>query len=117
MRDAMHLLWSGERFLIHTGKGMTRGEYEEALATAHEIGRIKPFPAGLTLPPADELPRGAIVGSARIAGIGGDKAAASPWFFGPIGIVLADVRAFPEPIPCKGALGFFVPQGHQWPTL
>jgi hypothetical protein len=31
----------------------------------------------------------------------------SPWFFGKYGFVLANPRAFPEPIPCKGALGFF----------
>jgi hypothetical protein len=31
----------------------------------------------------------------------------SPWFFGQYGFVLANPRALPEPIPCKGALGFF----------
>lgn len=29
------------------------------------------------------------------------------WFFGPIGYVLADVRALPTPIPRRGALGFW----------
>lgn len=29
-----------------------------------------------------------------------------PWFFGPYGFVLADVRELPF-MPCKGQLGFF----------
>ena len=29
------------------------------------------------------------------------------WFFGPIGYVLRDVRALPEPVPCRGMLGFW----------
>lgn len=31
----------------------------------------------------------------------------SPWFFGDHGFVLANPIAFAQPIPCKGALGFF----------
>lgn len=31
----------------------------------------------------------------------------SPWFSGRYGFVLANPVAFPEPRPCKGALGFF----------
>jgi hypothetical protein len=29
------------------------------------------------------------------------------WFFGPLGIVLRDVRMLAEPFTCKGALGFW----------
>lgn len=29
------------------------------------------------------------------------------WFFGDVGYVLRDVRALAEPVPCKGALGFW----------
>lgn len=29
------------------------------------------------------------------------------WFFGPIGYALRDVRPLKEPVPCKGALGFW----------
>ncbi len=29
------------------------------------------------------------------------------WFFGPVGYVLRDVRALPEPVPCKGHLGYW----------
>lgn len=31
----------------------------------------------------------------------------SPWFFCNYGFVLRNPVVFPEPIPCKGALGFF----------
>ena len=31
------------------------------------------------------------------------------WFGGPYGFVLKDAVAYDEPIPCKGALGFFKP--------
>lgn len=70
-------------------------------------------------------PRGAIVGTATIAGafqwpdgvraevVGPlvdaqvDVLAASRWAFGPWVWVLRDVRRLREPIPCKGALGFW----------
>lgn len=29
------------------------------------------------------------------------------WFFGPVGYVLRDVRALGEPVPCRGAQGFW----------
>lgn len=29
------------------------------------------------------------------------------WYFGPIGYILTDIIALPEPVPCKGALGFW----------
>jgi hypothetical protein len=31
----------------------------------------------------------------------------SPWFFGKYGFVLSNPRVLRNPIPCKGALGFF----------
>lgn len=53
-----------------------------------------------------ELPRGGIVGMARIVDCVTQMD--SPWFFGKYGFVLAE--AFPVPlIPCRGQLGFFSP--------
>jgi hypothetical protein len=52
------------------------------------------------------LPRGGIVGMARITDCVTEMQ--SRWFFGKYGFVLGD--AFPCPlIPCKGQLGFFIP--------
>ena len=60
------------------------------------------------------LPRGGIVGMARIVDCVTDMD--SQWFFGRYGFVLRD--AFPVPfIPCKGQLGFFVPPQEALDTL
>lgn len=57
-------------------------------------------------PPA-ELDLGAIVGSARVVDF--IEHSRDPWFMGPIGWVLEDVRALDRPIPCPGKLGLWRP--------
>lgn len=81
---------------IHASKGMTRAEYEEAAGTFAE--------AGATLPPPHELLRGGIIGTVEIVDV--VRKSRSPWFFGPVGLVLANPRPV-DFIPCPGALGFF----------
>jgi len=111
------LRFRGE-FLIHASAGMTRREFEDCLAFMHDISEQHPFPAGLTLPAFDELPRGGIVGKARVVDI--VDVHSSPWFFGPKALVLTDVQPL-EFVPLKGALGFFdvsanaFPQGKEVP--
>lgn len=105
--------------LLHAAKGMTRAEYEDCLATVRTISRKHYFPPGLTMPSSSELPRGGIVGTARLVAIVndecaeeygdisvGDHARNSPWFFGRVGLVLADAKPT-KFIPFKGSLGFF----------
>src|ERR1700761_4691808 len=82
-------------FLIHTGKSMTRGEYEEAADYARTIDRQ------IALPPYDQLPRGGIVGIARLTDI--VLSHSSEWFFGRIGLVIADAAPLPFR-PLRGAL-------------
>ena len=48
---------------------------------------------------------GAIVGEVDIVDCVCDSP--SPWYEGPYGFVLRNPTAYPEPIPYKGALGFF----------
>jgi hypothetical protein len=104
------LRFRGE-FLIHASLGMTRAEYENCLAFMHDVSDTHPFPTGLTLPRFEELRRGGIVGKARVVDIVDQHS--SPWFFGPKGLVLADVQALPF-TPLKGALGFFnVPEAKE----
>src|SRR5215831_19333618 len=87
------------QFLIHASKGMTEDEYEDFIATAHEVSITRPFPNGLTLPRFEDLLRGGIVGSATITGLVTESD--SPWFFGPIGLKIADAKPLPF-MPCKG---------------
>jgi hypothetical protein len=82
---------------IHASSGMTRHEYEHA---ADFINRT-----GFQAPPPHELARGAIIGTADIIDI--VKQSDSPWFFGRLGLVMANARMLEQPIPCSGALGYF----------
>jgi hypothetical protein len=88
------------RFLVHAAKGMSPGEYDDAAETIHAIV------GQWAVPHYHELQRGGIIGSVELTGI--VAASASPWFFGPLGFVLAN----PEPLPFRplpGTLGFFDP--------
>lgn len=81
---------------IHAARTMTRQEYEAARAFMAHID--------IACPPPHELERGGIIGSVAVTAIVKDSA--SPWFFGPRGLVLAA----PEPcafIAARGALGYF----------
>jgi len=51
---------------------------------------------------------GAIIGEVDI--IDCVTSSQSPWFTGPYGFVLSNPVLYPEPIPCKGRLGFFDPE-------
>ena len=92
------------RILIHASKGMTRFEYEFFIETAHNISLTHPFPLGLTVPAFEDLPRGGIVGQARLWNVVTEHD--SPWFFGRIGLVLRNAEPLPF-VPLNGALGFF----------
>jgi len=92
------------QFLIHASQGMTRHEYKDALDDMHRMSRTRPFPPGLTLPAFDDLPRGGIVGMARVVDILMDSP--SPWFFGPMALQITDAQPLPF-VPFKGSLGFF----------
>lgn len=88
------------RVAIHVASGMTRDEFECAM----EDIDMATGPEGARLQSAADLVRGAIIGSVTVVDI--VRASASPWWCGPVGLVLADPVAC-DPIPCKGHLGFF----------
>lgn len=91
------------RFLIHAGKTMT----------APEVEAWRIFVEGF-IPDADrewmyrvktrDIKRGGIVGIADLVDCVTEHT--SPWFTGPFGFVLENVRPLPF-VPCRGALGFF----------
>jgi hypothetical protein len=93
-----HMNFAGiDRIAIHAAKGMTQDEYDDAAGFMRQV-------IGVECPPAIELARGGIIGTARVVGI--VKESTSLWFFGPRAIVLAD----PQPcefIPARGQLGLF----------
>jgi hypothetical protein len=90
--------------LIHASKGMTRGEYDDAVDTARIARRVIGAMPGLHMPPFDKLERGGIVGQAEIVDC--VQASTSPWFFGAYGFVIKNPKLLPFR-PFKGALGFF----------
>lgn len=80
---------------IHAGKKFDREGYEWIRNT---------FPS-IALPHVNEFERGGIVGRARLVDCV-TECDADPWFFGPVGFVLADAGPLPFQ-GCRGALGFF----------
>lgn len=84
------------RFLVHASKGMTKFEYFYAKRYAAAIG--------VSIPSADELKRGGIIGSVELVDSLGTHE--SPWYMGDKAFVLCN----PEPIEfksLKGKLQFF----------
>lgn len=82
--------------LIHAGKKFDDEGYEWIKRTFPDI----------PLPPKDEIPRGGIVGQADIVDCVSEMDC--PWFFGKYGFVMENAKPC-DLMPCKGALGFFVP--------
>ncbi len=62
--------------------------------------------SGVDIPRPADLPRGGIVGQVDI--IDCVRQSASPWFSGPVGLMLANAKPLPFRA-CRGALGFFRP--------
>jgi len=85
-------------FLVHTSKQCTRQEYEAAVETMRKID------ASIKVPPLEKLPLQGIVGRARC-----DRYVTecdSPWFEGPVGLMLSQQKPLPF-VKCGGALGWF----------
>lgn len=91
-----HGLRQRGRIAVHAAKGMTRDEYLDASEFMASLG--------VTCPAPHALLRGGIIGSVEVEDVVSQSA--SPWFFGPRGLVLRH----PEPcefVPAVGALGYF----------
>jgi hypothetical protein len=112
----------GERIYIHAAKGCTLVEFDNAHTSIWCATERKKTPPNL-----DKLPRGAIVGTARLIAVvnrdeprDGSKlitgcdwesikreVQTGPWSTGPWCLVLHDARPLSAPLPWKGALGWF----------
>ncbi|WP_374374415.1 ASCH domain-containing protein [Dongia sp.] len=97
----------GTRVALHASSIMPRKEYVSFLCFAGGSDTdLVPalLPRGLPVPAYEDLPRGGIIGEVDLVSIVDDHD--SPWFFGPLGLVLANPTPLPFR-PCRGALGFF----------
>lgn len=101
--------------LLHASAGCTRRYYDEAVAWMRAAGVIQSL---ADVPPLAKMPRGGIVGRARIVGVIHDRQSAEDavlcvpnldlrwWMRDRWGFVLADVEPLPF-TPIKGQLGLF----------
>ena len=90
--------WRGH-ILVHAAKGMTYAEYMQAKALFHQVHGDK-----AQMPIPQRLERGGIVGEATITDV--VRESDDPYFFGPIGFVLADAKPL-KFRPMRGRLGMF----------
>lgn len=86
---------------VHSSAKMSRVDMEDACDVMQ--GFVPRF--SRTRFQQDQFPTGAILGTVEIVDCVSNSD--SPWFFGKYGFVLENAVAFPQPIPCKGALGFW----------
>ncbi|NJN54505.1 MAG: hypothetical protein HC804_06980 [Anaerolineae bacterium] len=111
------------RVFIHAAIGMTHDEYEWAVEEIRDKTRVIKVPHtpiklpvliarwglfsshDVEIPTYNQLIRGAIIGAVEI--INCVQESDSPWFEGKYGFVLARPEPLLEPLPCKGALGFW----------
>lgn len=89
------------RFLVHASKGMSRGEYDEALDLVQDVGPMETYHR---FPSFEALPRGGIIGSVEL--VDSVDHSDSPWYMGQKGFLLRDPKQLPF-IPLKGQLQFF----------
>ncbi|MEO0911698.1 MAG: hypothetical protein AAFY59_01710 [Pseudomonadota bacterium] len=84
------------RIAIHAASGLKQDEFHWAVWRLHKHG--------VTCPRPEDLPRSAIIGSVDVVDIVTESD--SEWFGGPCGLVLENPKPC-DPIPAKGALGYF----------
>lgn len=101
----------GQRIYIHAAKGCTRDEYDDAASFIEDaIDLAAGTSLGRRPPPLAELPRGALVGTAKLVAVKhylDPTVAADEWTIGDWCLVLDEVRPLSAALPWKGALGWF----------
>ncbi|MBE3038659.1 MAG: ASCH domain-containing protein [Chloroflexi bacterium] len=84
------------RIVIHTGKAVDKSAVQKLRAKGHQVPM--------------NLPVGCLVGEVDIVGgvdRFGKKPVGNPWYEGEYGFFLANPKAYDDPVPYKGKLGFF----------
>ena len=85
--------------LIHAGKGCTTAELDDAIRWMRSRGLPTP-----SLLDYATMPRGAVVAQCELVDV--VRESDDPWFMGPVGWVLENVRKVP-PLHVRGAQGLF----------
>ncbi len=93
-----------QRIMVHVGK--TEDKIEGVLDLTVGKMKLPAFPIMMSY--SRKLPRGALIGEVTITGC--VERSASPWFVGKYGFTLANPVLYEKPIPCRGKLGFFMPE-------
>ena len=103
----------GHTFLLHSSAWWNMEEFGEdwesgkAMASAEAWERVRSMPGPLT-PRQIKADNGKIVGRARLDRVERNPHAFDGWRVpGALGLILVDVERIAEPVPLKGALGFF----------
>lgn len=104
----------GQRIVIHASKREDDSVGASLLGAKHIYN---PGASDITVHGTDypgrsaPLPAGAVIGVATLAGFVDSMSVLCTddreWYMGEIGLVFRNRIALPEPIPCKGALGFW----------
>lgn len=84
---------------LHASLGGSGREYLQAMSDIYNLDGT-----GIVTPTSDDVARGGIIGTAEIVDC--VEQSDSPWFFGPYGLVLENIKPV-EFVPVKGALGLF----------
>lgn len=128
-------LWQPWASALFTGKGVENRPWAPPLSMLGQVivihagvkydGDVWRFPTGVDAPGPAEVPQRAFLGAVRIVGwldtVRGKTVALDPdmrarvmrlrddpWYVGPVGWMLDDARALPEPVPhARGALGLW----------
>lgn len=121
----------GSYLAIHAGMKLDREAFEDLVIRRSGRSPAEVIGAKITIQ-GKPITRGAIVAVVRVdgwmrgsGGITGERLTAvhgiereraeeilrGEWWCGPIGWVLGDVVALPEPVPCKGAQGLWTVSG------
>ena len=106
-KDVENRTWSTPqrgRILIHAPRTIAHDDEDFVFRL---VRRLQPnrLPFVVEREYRDALALGAIVGAVDVADVVRDSD--SPWFFGPVGWLLANAQRFNTPIPTRGRLGLW----------
>jgi hypothetical protein len=93
--------FQGKRVMLHASKRVTRDDFEGSADMIEEL-------SGVRVPSYELVPMGALVGAVTFVGSLLPGCGPHPWHaIDQFGWIAHEAKELPEPIPCKGSLGFW----------